>query len=221
MNRLTKLFQTLLALFVLSSCSSGEWDDDGIISPPPVTNSYPTDVWQVTFVENGVSVFGLTDLVEGNQKRFISNDGGTVYARTISVSGASFTATTTNFRIDGTVFLTVNMTGTDTTKSIISGTYTSSNESSGSFSLAYNSVTDKNSFSAITDINWTELSTSVISIDSTGAVTGVNASGCVFLGTISMIDSTVNIYNLSLSVSSCDAFNGTYAGYIFISDTGS
>ena len=218
---IVKKYFILFVLILIQGCSSGG-GDSATATTLPVTNSDATGVWEGTFTENGVGTFSLTGIVEGNQMRFISTEAGAIYVGTISVSGTSFTATTTSYAIGGTAFSTTNMSGTVTTKSTISGTFTSSTGATGSFSLAYDTVTDKGSSLAITDGNWTETSggsTTTISIDSTGALTGSDTSGCVYLGTVSIIDSTVNIYNLSISASSCGVYNGTYAGYIVISDT--
>ena len=207
----------LFALILIQGCSSGGGDSTPATTLP-VTNSDATGVWEGTFTENGVGTFGLIGIVEGNNMRFISTDAGAIYVGTISVSGTNFTATTTSYAIGGTVFATADMSGTVSTKSTLSGTFTSSTGATGSFSLAYDPVTDKGSSLAVTDGNWTVGSSTVISIDSTGLLTGTDTTGCVYLGNVSIIDPAVNIYDLSVGVSSCGVFDGTYAGYIVITD---
>ena len=218
---IVKKYFILFALILIQGCSSGGGDSTPATTLP-TTNADPTGVWEGTVTENGVGTFDLTGIVVGNQLRFISDTAGVIYVGTISVSGTSFTATTTSYAIGGTVFATSNLTGTVGTKSTISGTFSSSTGSTGSFSLTYDTVTDKGSSLAITDGNWTETSggsTTTVSIDSTGLLTGSDTDGCVYLGSVSIIDSSSNIYNLSFSASSCGLFNGTYAGYAVISDT--
>lgn len=213
-----KKYLILLALILIQGCSSGGGDSTTTIPPVAVD---ATGVWEGTFTENGAGTYDLTGIIVGNQLRFISDSAGVIYAGTISVAGTNFTATTTSYAIGGTAFSTANLTGTVSTKSTLSGTFTSTTGATGSFSLTYDTVTDKGSSLAVTDGNWTETSggsTSTISIDSTGALTGSDTDGCVYLGTVSIINSSVNIYNLSISASSCGVYNGTYAGYIVIGD---
>ena len=211
-----KKYLILFVLILIQGCSGGSSSD--VSTPPPSADADATGVWEGTFTENGVGTFSLTGIIEGNQMRFISTDGGAIYGGTISVSGTSFTATTTNIQIGGTVFATANLTGTVTTKSTISGTFTSSTGSTGSFSVSYDPVTEKGSSLATTDGIWTVGSTTAIAIDSTGALTGSDTTGCVYLGAVSIIDPAVNIYDLSVSVSSCGIYDGTYAGYVVITD---
>lgn len=208
----------LFALILIQGCSSSGSDSTFV---PQVADEDATGVWEGTFTENGVGTFSLTGIVEGKQLRFISTEAGAMYVGTAAVSGTSFTSTVTGYEIEGTVFTTANLTGIVATKSSINGTFTSSNGSTGSFSLAYDTVTEKGSSLAITDGNWTQTVnttvTTTISIDSEGKVTGSNG-GCVYLGSVSIIDPTVNIYGLSLSASSCGVYDGAYTGYIVISD---
>ena len=216
------VFALIAVGFALVSigCSSG--GDSTYTTPPAIVDSDATGVWKGAITEDGVGTFELTGIVEGNQVRLISISGDVLYAGSISITGTSFTAETTNYHINSLVlFGTSNLVGTVETKSKLSGTFTSSTGGTGSFSLIYDSVTDKGSSLAITDGNWTipsEIGTSVISIDSTGLVTGTDVNGCVWVGTVSIIDPLVNIYALSLDASSCPV-DGAYTGYAFISDT--
>lgn len=205
-----------ITLLLIIGCSSSGGDS----GTAPPTTADGTGVWEGTFTENGVGTFDLIGLIEGNQLRFISIDAGAIYAGTVAVSGSNFTSTVTGYQIGGTVFATTDLIGTVVTKSTISGTFTTSYGTTGSFSLTYDPVTDKGSSLAVTAGNWTDLAsgTATILINSAGVVTGSDIAGCVYTGTVSIIDPTVNIYSLSLGVTSCGVADGAYAGYIVISD---
>lgn len=87
--------------------------------------------------------------------------------------------------------------------------------------MTYDPITDKGSSLAVTDSNWTLTAggvTTTMSIDVTGAITGSDTDGCVYNGTISIIDASVNIYGLTMSASSCGVYNGAYGGYAVIED---
>jgi hypothetical protein len=220
--KMLKIAPSLISLFVLVlvvGCSSSG-GDSGTTTPTTPTTADGTGVWEGTFTENGVGTFDLIGLIEGNQLRFISLDAGAIYVGTVAVSGSNFTSTATGFQIGGTVFATTNMTGTIATKSTISGTFSTSYGTTGSFSLTYDPVTDKGSSLALAAGTWTDLAsnTATITVNSAGVVTGSDIAGCVYTGTVSITDPAVNIYDLSLGVTSCGVFDGGYAGYFVISD---
>lgn len=222
-----KKYFILVALILIQGCSSGGDSTPILDATPtptvPITNADATGVWKGTITEDGVGTFSLTGIITGDKLRFISEPGGIVYAGFISVKSNGFFSTIVSIaHFDGSAFGTSTLIGTVTSKSTISGTFRSSTGAGGSFSLSYDIVTDKGSSLAITDGNWTETSgglTSTISIVSTGALTGSDTSGCVYLGTVSEIDPSVNIYNLSLGISSCGVYDSNYVGYIVMSDT--
>ena len=219
-QRATFLVLFSLLVVILSGCGGGGGGSSA--SAASSVNATPTGVWDGTFTENGVGAFAITGIISGNQLVFISLDGGAIYEGTISVNGTSFTATTTDYAIGGEVFSTSNLSGTIQRRSSITGTYTSSNGATGSFSLTYDSVTDRGSSLSVTDGNWTATDVGVtltFSIISTGDLTGSDTDGCIYNGTVNIIDASVNIYRLTIAVSSCGIFNGAYTGYGVVTDT--
>ena len=218
----------LMIIFILTGCSGSSSDSDAVTTlptAPNVTNANPTGIWEGTYTEDGADTFDLVGIVEGDKVILISNVRGLIYVGTMSVSGTSFTATPTIYINVGSLFSTANLSGSVTTKSALSGTFSLSTGTIISFSLTYDPITDRGSSLAIPDGNWTETYASVktvaVSVDSIGALTGSNTDGCVYLGTVGIIDPAVNIYSISVNVSSCGSLglDGTYAGYIVMSDT--
>jgi hypothetical protein len=209
----------LLCLF-LGACGGG-----GSSSTPVgvVTTADATGVWQGTITENGVGTFDVVGLIYEDDLRFISVDSGVVYEGTISITGTNFTATTTNIDIvNGGVISTSTLAGTVITASSITGTYTSSDGSSGSFSLTYDPITTRGASLATIEGNWSVTDgtfTITLSIDANGLLTGSDTDFCVYNGTVSVLDPAVNIYGISLTASSCGAFDGAYEGYGVVGDT--
>ena len=177
-----------------------------------------TGIWEGTFTESGSS-FDLAAIVQGNQIRLITQSGNGVSVGTISVSGTSFTASTTDYEVGGTVVGTTSFTGTFTAKSAMSGSYTSNDGTTGTFSLTYDTVTDKGSSLSTTAGTWSGDGLT-LTVDNAGLITGFDTSLCSYQGTVSIIDPAVNIYGLSTTVSSCGLADGTYNGYAAVSDTG-
>ncbi|MFP5506604.1 MAG: hypothetical protein ACLGH6_10425 [Gammaproteobacteria bacterium] len=221
-----KIFRTtlfLIACLTLSACGGGGSSSGPIGS---VTTSVATGVWQGTVTESGVGTFNVIGLIYGNDLRFVSVDAGVLYEGTLTITGTSFTATTTNIDINGGgAFATSTLSGTIVTASSITGTFTSSNGSSGSFSLAYDPITTRGASLATTDANWSASDgmgyTMTLSIDANGLLTGTDTDGCVFNGTVAVLDPAVNIYGIAVDVSLCTdaAFNGSYDGYGVVGDT--
>lgn len=204
------LCAALLLSTLLGGCGGG-----GSSSSTAVATADATGVWEGTITQNGVGTYSVTGLITGGQMRFISVDGNALYEGTVSVSGSTLTATTTNYVIDGGIFSNSTLTGTVVTASSISGTFTSSDGGSGSFSLTYDPITTRGSSLATITANWfvTDGAYSMsIPIDATGAINGSDSDGCVYTGQASIIDPAVNIYGVSLTASVCAAA-GAYSGY--------
>lgn len=145
------LCAALLLSTTLGGCGGGGSSSS---TPAAVATADATGVWEGTITQNGVGTYSVTGLITGGQMRFISVDGNALYEGTVSVSGSTLTATTTNYVIDGGIFSTSTLTGTVVTASSISGTFTSSDGGSGSFSLTYDPITTRGSSLATITANW-------------------------------------------------------------------
>ena len=184
------------------------------------TTGSPTGVWEGTFTESGISN-DVVGVVQCDQIRLISELTGDASVGTISVSGGSFSATRMT---DYTIFGPPNgeftsLTGTFTAGSVMSGTFDVTDGTSGDFSLTYDPVTDKGSSLTMTAGTWVGTNTLLqFTVDNVGAITGTNGT-CSYGGAVSIIDAAVNIYDLSITVSTCPGLDGTYSGYAVISDT--
>jgi len=105
----------------------------------------------------------------------------------------------------------------------ITGNYSTSYGSNGTVSLAFDPITYRgSSLATISDIwSLTDGSyTLTLAVDINGRITGSDTAGCLYNGTASIIDPNINIYGVSISLTSCGnfAFNGSYSGYGVVSD---
>jgi hypothetical protein len=204
-----------LAAFALAGC-------DGTISSmshPLPKNASATGVWGGTDSVTGMSVVGYIDSA-GNAV-FIRADG-VQFAGVTQVSGGGTVVAAvvayTNFGgapfKDGSTYGLGTLNGTVVTGSTLtlrlSFTTNGGTAGSGSWSLAFNTVTNSGSSLTTISANYTDTASgSVISIAGDGVVTGQNpANSCVVNGTVTIINSTYDTYQVSLTYANC---TGAYA----------
>jgi hypothetical protein len=186
------------------------------------TAASATGIWAGTDSDTGLKLTGLIN--SGGRADFIRQDGAQ-YAGTVQVSGGTLIAT-----LDGSVNFggefadtsthgvgTLNATVSTATSIIGTLTFTSSAGSSypGSWSLGYDSLsTVGSSLSAIsgsyTDAAIADINTGASMTISTGGVISGRgaANGCAFSGTMATNDSSIDVYEVSYTYSSC---TGSYA----------
>jgi hypothetical protein len=217
----TLLIITILSV-VLSACGGGGGGGSSDSSPEPTTKSI-SGIWIGSFTSNIFhSTYGLIGIVtESGVARFAATSSLTQYSTVLKVSGNKFTSTATGYFPSGSYAGMGDIAGTFTPKGIINGTYSSTIDT-GTFSLAYSSLYERpSSLSAIAG-TWTNYSSGyyeTITIDSSGNITRPPISGCTTSGSISIIDSNYNAYNITLNVNNCGSQNGLYSGLAVLTDT--
>lgn len=200
--------------------------DDGGSSPPtpaPPTQSI-AGIWIGSFTSIIFqSTHGIVGIVtESGVARFAATSSLTQYSAVLKVSGNKFTSTTaTGYFPSGSYAGMGDIAGTFTPKGIMNGTYSSTIDT-GTFSLAYSSLYERHSSLALLEGTWTNYSSGyyeTITIDSSGNITRPPISGCTTSGSISIIDSNYNAYNITLNVDNCGSQNGVYSGLAVLTDT--
>jgi hypothetical protein len=203
-----------LAVCLIAGCNGTGYSRT---SPPPPTTASATGVWGGTDSVTGMSVVGYID--SAGNAAFIRSDGVQFVGAT-QVSGDTLVAAVvvyTNFGStfnDGSTYGLGTLNGTVATGSTLtlslSFTTNGGTAGSGSWSLTFNTVTNTGSSLATISANYTDTAGgSVISISANGLVTGQNATtGCVVNGTVTIIDSTYDTYEVSLTYENC---TGSYA----------
>lgn len=188
------------------------------------TTASPTGVWGGTDSVTGDSVVAFIDAA--GQATFIRGDG-VQFVGSVQVSGSALVATVdgySEFPLDfsdgsnygiGTVNGTVS-TGSSLTASL---TFTTNDNSSltGTWSLTFNTLTNSGSSLSALAANYTDNVTgTVISISTDGVMSGQNAANaCVLNGTVTVSNSSYDIYEVAYSYASCTGTDAALNGVQF------
>jgi len=217
----------LCCIFSITSCGGG-----GSGAPAVGVATQAIDgIWFGTFTSTPIATtYNIVGVVApNNQMRFVSTTPaafGAQYIGTASVTGNSFSAPISGLAPAGFIFLnganttTGTLNGTVVANTSLSGTYTSINDN-GTFSLTYSPIYNRPASLALLARTWTgpmsNGGTATITISAAGAITGTDTLGCSIAGTVSIIDPIKNIYNTSVTVSTC-APVATFTGFMVLDD---
>lgn len=223
-NRSIRIF-ALGAVLCAAACGGGGGGSSGSIAPPPPPPSASAGgVWEGTESVTGLEVVGLVS--ETGELHFIREDG-TQYSGTAGVSGNSVNANLTGYTAPGFVFEdgstsgTGSFSGTVQERSTLTGTTSfrtsRGTQTSGTLSLRYNSLYERDSSLATIAGNFRELFEGfVVSVNANGTVFAQDpASGCVVNGTVTVIDARFNVYRVQYGYSSCTGLDAMLNGTTF------
>ena len=186
-------------------------------SSPMPTNASATGIWGGTDSVTGLNVAGYVD--SAGEAVFIRSDG-VQFAGATQVSGDTLVAAVvayTNFGStfnDGSTYGLGTLNGTvvsaNTLTLSLSFTTNGGTAETGSWSLTFSTLTNNGSSLSTISANYTDTGNgSVISISGNGVMTGQNpANSCIVNGTITVINSSYDIYQVSLTYGNC---TGSYA----------
>lgn len=186
-------------------------------STPTMQMPSATGIWGGTDSVTGLTVTGYID--SSGDAVFIRGDG-VQFAGPTELSGDTMIAAVVAYAdfpqtfSDGSSYGLGTLNGTVASGSTLtlSLTFTTNGGSmeSGSWSLTFNSLTNSGSSLGTIAASYTDTASgSTISISADGTMTGQNpANSCVVDGTLTIINSTYDIYQVMLSYHSC---TGTYA----------
>ena len=210
-------FNAIIALVFATLVVGCNGTDSSSSSGSSSTNASATGVWSGS---DSVSGLGVTALINSaGEATFIRSDG-VQFAGAVQVSGTTLATAVdgyTNFGNsfgDGSTYGIGTVDGTVSTGSSISATLTfttNGNTSvSGTWSLNYAAQSDDASSPAAISGNYTDASSgAVVSINSSGVMTGQNAgNSCVLNGSVSTNDTSHDVYEVAYSYGNC---TGSYA----------
>ena len=210
---LTSLLGALAAL-VIAGCNGGMYG--GMSNPVPM-NASATGIWGGTDAVTGLNVAGYID--PAGEAVFIRADG-VQFAGGTQVLGDTLVAAVVGYSnfgstfTDGSTYGLGTLNGTVATGSTLtlslSFTTNGGTAQAGSWSLTFNTLTNSGSSLNTISANYADTASgSVISISGNGVMTGQNpANSCVVNGTITIINSSYDIYQVSLTYENC---TGSYA----------
>ena len=203
-----------LAALALAGCYGTVYSGG---SNPMPTNASATGIWGGTDSVTGLNVAGYVD--PAGEAVFIRSDG-VQFAGATQVSGDTLVAAVvayTNFGStfnDGSTYGLGTLNGTvasgSTLTLTLSFTTNGGTAETGSWSLTFSTLTNSGSSLSAISANYTDTASgSVVSISGNGVMTGQDpANSCVVNGTITVINSSYDIYQVSLTYESC---TGSYA----------
>jgi hypothetical protein len=192
---------------------------------PQPTNA--AGIWEGTAVTGNVTLDTLGIVTESGEGRFVDENGTQYVIDTFSGNDGnvslSFTAVAqVGFTfLDGSTVATGKMTGSVEEHGSFTGEYDLSTGESGTISMTYNPMYERDSsLDKLTGL-WDE-EFGVASFDPSGSFFMQDSFGCVFEGQASIVDAQFNAYSLSMTVSSCGAgVDGQYTGLGVLSDLNS
>jgi hypothetical protein len=215
-----KVWMTLISLagglvaLGIAGCNGSTYG--GMNNPMP-TNASATGIWGGTDSVTGLNVVGYVD--SAGEAVFIRSDG-VQFAGTTQVSGDTLVAAVVGYTNFGTAFNDGSTYGLGTLNGAVASgstlmlnlsfTTNGGTAETGSWSLTFSTLTNSGSSLSTISANYTDTASgSVISISGNGVMTGQNpANSCVVNGTITVINSSYDIYQVSLNYEDC---TGSYA----------
>ncbi len=205
----------------IAACGGGGGGtNSGPQSPPPVQNASPGGIWEGTLA-SGEEVLGL--VTESGEFHFIT-DSFTQYFGTVSTNGNSASGQLTGYTAVGFIFEDGSTRGTGTLSGTLQArstfaattafTTSAGNDVANSVSLTYNSLYDRDSSLQTLAGNFRDLTTgAIVSINSNGQAFAQNpATGCVLNGTVTIINSQYNAYEVEYTYSNCEGANAVLNG---------
>jgi len=218
-----KSFMGILALVIaLCACGGGGGDsnNDGNNVPPGV-NANADGLYNGTYTDNDQS-FEVTGFVKNNRLTAVNYAGGVLLQGRLALAGNDFTSTLTFYGQSSGVRGTADANGSVVERESISGTFTASDSTSGTFSLRYDPIYERNAtLRAISGI-WSEVDvgfTTTLTIQNDGSFEGSDTDGCLYAGSIGVFDPDFNLYDVRFRVMNCGAVNGNYRGFTALHDT--
>jgi len=202
------------ALSALSGCGGG--GNGNVVAPQPVAAQALDGIWNGTFTSNvlGGTIGAYMVISPTNEARYVTTQG-VEGAGAITVSGNSFSETVNAFAPTGIFFPNGSrvgvgtLNGTGSTKGTLTGTYAGAGDN-GTFTFTYDPIYDRGASLATISGTWTGTFVSVgtgavvtANISTTGVITGTDTAGCVYNGTLKVIDPLKNIYAGSMTQTVC------------------
>lgn len=212
----------------LAACGGGS--GGGLLPPDPPT-AQPSNaggVWEGTISD---TVAGTTANIAGavteanTEARFLTEDGVALVLENVSGNDGNLVADLVAFAPPGAVFSdgtsvsNGTLTGRVVERSSLTGDWTLATGDSGTVSLSYDAGLHQRASSLdFTAGIWLDSVNVIYTVDANGVLFGQDFIGCVFNGQVNLIDTRFNVYDLSITVTSCPGANGTYEGLGVLAD---
>ena len=234
---MTSLLVLAIGFGVVSCDASRSFSGKPVSDQPPVLpDQSPAGIYTGMFKSLAIDpspnrmVAGAVD--EDNRLHLMIQDGLSQYGGVVSVGGDKLTGTLTEylgararfFGFDGVRSITLD--GTVTERDRLFGDYSGDDE--GFFGLdyvdTYENATSLDQTTGVWSFNLSSSGGAVYSItldiDPDGLIFGTDTNGCVFSGSLGIIDARYGVYSSIVTLSMCDALNGEYDGLAYLGNLG-
>lgn len=224
MRKLSIIFILFVSLAVLlCSCGGSSSSSDGETPPSEnITKSISSNgIWEGTLTELGYGTFDATGLLYNGRIIAISESAGIIYDGNYSMNGDKLSGAVTSYEIGGGVLATANINATITERAQIIGAFSTSYGSSGSLSLAYDSLYERDSSLDLVAGSWASHDPGYsifVEIGNGGIFGGVDSDSGLIAGSMNILESGYNIYGVTLNLSNSGALNGNYTGFAILCD---
>ncbi|QFU22002.1 hypothetical protein FM038_007455 [Shewanella eurypsychrophilus] len=206
----------VLSTLLLAACggSDSAIDTAPVTTPDPIPSVVmPSGVWQGTYVyqSDGFTTPIVALITPNGEARLIVDNGYQAEGK-LNLDGQSFSGDMVFYSIAGFHRDSGTFKGSYTPEAITAEMTVHGNVIS-KVSLTLDSSTGAGaSFEKLAGTFVTEDQKTSIGIDKGGAISGSNMLGCTYGGSVQIPDADINVYALSIDVSSCDVFDGSYSG---------
>lgn len=236
MKTLTRFIGTWLVL-AMAGCGGGGSGDSPAPNPPapppppPPTDALPGGHWfgTVTNDLHAVTEEYVALVDENGRFRFVSVDSTVQMSGNFAIVGDALTGDGTAFADAGVVWLDsksatpVTIEGTISSRSGMSGTWTTTAGELGTFEFFYDPTFYERAspldLLAGSWIAYDELMNpeATFTIVADGSFTGQNVLGCNTTGQFAIVDADFNLYEVQSTIADC-ALAGDYIGLAFLAD---
>lgn len=213
-----KIFWISVCVFAISGCGGG-----GSSAPPIPTNA--GGIWEGTSNTSGLILDFVGVVTEGGEGRFVDENDTQYIVSNVSGNDGSVTMNFTAVAqfgfvfLDGSTVTTGTVSGTIVERTSFNGNYSVATGESGTISLTYNPIYDRDSSLSKLEGSWDENGFGIATFDPDGSFFEQDMFGCVFDGQASIIDPAYNVYALTMTISLCDVpANGQYSGLGSLTD---
>jgi len=206
-----KTIVTLLSVSLVACGGGGGSDESAPVIVVEPVDVMPIGLWQGNVTADGVTVDVVGMVAPSGEARFLSADGEQDRFK-LNIDGGSYTADGVAYDIDGFFLGNITVSG-EYTSTEISGTAKVDSVITSTFSLTIADESKNGASLSTVSGNYVNFDQSAsIAIDADGVLSGSDDEGCVYTGSVSVPESSVNVYSLSMDVSSCAQFSGSYTG---------
>ena len=186
-----------------------------------IVEKHPLDgIWQGSFDIRGRGPYDFHAIHVDGRSTAVSLQAKAICVGSVSLDGIHYLAKYNLFALDGAPFDYATITGELNDATIASHFVTLNGGDTGSLTIAYNEIYEQDSSLEQLKGKWsfTDRDGLVLDIiiDKQGNAQGQDSDQCEYAGTINLINSDYNAFDVALSISNCGSVNGQYKGLAYL-----